>query len=107
MTKQLFIPEKIKVGYQERSDTYTKRLAYVTYYDQKGKLRKEKSWKTWCTLEDQYHKPFDYDTRTYGEETLQKKGLGFDDLVSSKPSLFTKCVCWVTRQQYYTPTISY
>ncbi len=47
MKTQLFIPEKIKVGYQERSDTYTKRLAYVIYYDNKGKLRKETSWKGW------------------------------------------------------------
>lgn len=46
--QKLFIPTKIKVGYQERSDTYTKRLAYVIYYDQLGKLRKEASWKSWC-----------------------------------------------------------
>lgn len=43
----LFIPEKIKVGFQERSDTYTKRLGYITYYDEKGKLRKETSWQRW------------------------------------------------------------
>jgi hypothetical protein len=52
MDTKIFIPQKIKVGYQERSDTYTKRLAYVIYYDQKGKLRKEASWKSWCELED-------------------------------------------------------
>ena len=39
--------KKIKVGFQERSDTFTKKLAYVIYYDQKGKLRKEKSWNSW------------------------------------------------------------
>lgn len=43
----IYIPEKIKVGYQNRSDTYTKKLAYVIYYDEKGKLRKEKSWNGW------------------------------------------------------------
>lgn len=43
-----FIPKKIKVGYQNRDDTYTKKLAYVIYYDEKGKLRKETSWKGWC-----------------------------------------------------------
>lgn len=48
MTQQLFIPDKIKVGYQKRSDTYTGKLAYVIYYDKQGKLRKEKSWKSWC-----------------------------------------------------------
>ena len=35
----IYIPEKIKVGYQNRNDTYTKKLAYVIYYDEKGKLR--------------------------------------------------------------------
>jgi hypothetical protein len=44
---QIFIPKKLKVGYQKRSDTYSKKLAYVTYYDQKNKLRKEGSWKGW------------------------------------------------------------
>lgn len=43
----LFIPKKIRVGYQNRPDTYTKRLAYVIYYDNKGKIRKEVSWKSW------------------------------------------------------------
>lgn len=47
MNTQLFIPDKIKVGYQERQDTYTKRLAYVVYYDNKGVLRKENSWRGW------------------------------------------------------------
>ncbi len=47
MKSKLFIPEKLKVGYQERSDTYTKKLAYVIYYDSKGVLRKEKSWESW------------------------------------------------------------
>lgn len=44
---QLLIPEKIKVGYQERGDTYTARLGYVIYYDHKGVLRKEKSLQGW------------------------------------------------------------
>jgi hypothetical protein len=48
MNDQLFIPTKIKVGYQKRDDTYTKKLAYVIYYDAKGVLRKEKSWLGWC-----------------------------------------------------------
>lgn len=43
----LFIPTKLNVGYQKRTDTYTDKLAYVIYYDEKGKLRKEKSWQTW------------------------------------------------------------
>lgn len=46
--QQLLIPAKIKVGFQERDDTYTKKLGYVIYYDMKGKIRKEKSWLSWC-----------------------------------------------------------
>jgi len=44
---QLKIPKKIVVGYQNRPDTYTGKLAYVTYLDEKGKLRKERSWNGW------------------------------------------------------------
>lgn len=47
MNAQLFIPTKIKVGYNERSDTYSDLLGYVIYYDEKGKLRKEPSWRGW------------------------------------------------------------
>lgn len=47
MQEKLFIPKKIKVGFQHRDDTYTKRLAYIIYYDEKGKLRKQTSWEGW------------------------------------------------------------
>lgn len=47
MKSNIFIPKTINVGYQNRSDTYTKKLAYVIYYDEKGKLRKEASWQSW------------------------------------------------------------
>ncbi len=43
----MFIPRKINVGFQERSDTYSGKLAYVIYYDEKNKLRKEGSWNSW------------------------------------------------------------
>lgn len=46
MTK-LFIPTKIKVGFQKRSDTFTGQLAYIIYYDEKGVLRKQTSWDGW------------------------------------------------------------
>mgnify|MGYP003293415702 CR=1 FL=1 len=42
MATNIFIPKKIKVGFQTREDTYTKKLAYVIYYDTQGKLRKDK-----------------------------------------------------------------
>ena len=41
------IPDKINVGYQNRSGTYTGKLAYVIYFDHKGVLRKENSWNGW------------------------------------------------------------
>lgn len=47
MKTNLFIPEQINVGYQNREDTYTKRLAYIVYFDETGKLRKEPSWNSW------------------------------------------------------------
>lgn len=47
MKSSLFVPDKINVGYQERGGTYTGKLAYVIYFDQKGKLRKETSWNSW------------------------------------------------------------
>ena len=47
MKSSIFIPKTINVGYQNRSGTYTGKLAYVIYYDEKGKLRKEASWNSW------------------------------------------------------------
>lgn len=41
------IPEKINVGFVNRQGTYTGKLAYIIYYDNKGKLRKETSWNNW------------------------------------------------------------
>jgi len=46
-SNKMNIPETISVGYQERKDTYTGKLAYVIYTDAKGVLRKEKSWDSW------------------------------------------------------------
>lgn len=46
MNKNIFIPEKLKVGFQERTDTYTKKLGYVIYQKDK-KWRKEPSWNNW------------------------------------------------------------
>jgi hypothetical protein len=44
---KMFVPKTINVGYQKRSDTYTGKLAYVIYTDEKGVLRKEASWQSW------------------------------------------------------------
>lgn len=45
---KLYIPKTLNVGYQERSGTYTGKLAYVVYTDDKGVVRKETSWRGWC-----------------------------------------------------------
>lgn len=42
----IFIPQKLKIGFNNRDDTYTKKLAYIIYYDHTGKLRKQISWVT-------------------------------------------------------------
>ena len=47
MKSNIFIPKKINVGFQEREDTYTGKLSYIIYFDEKGKLRKEASWNSW------------------------------------------------------------
>ena len=38
MNEKIFLPEKITVGYQKRSDTYTKSLGYVIYTDKKVEI---------------------------------------------------------------------
>lgn len=43
----IFLPKVVKVGFQNRKDTYTGKLAYLIYYDEANKLRKEKSWENW------------------------------------------------------------
>lgn len=47
MNSQLYIPEKLKIGFQKRNDTYNGKLGYVIYYDQVGILRKEAGWNGW------------------------------------------------------------
>lgn len=47
MQEHMNIPSQLHVGFQERSDTYTGKLGYVIYTDEKGKRRKEGSWEGW------------------------------------------------------------
>src|SRR5574343_653436 len=47
MKNNLYIPKKLKIGFQNRQDTFTGKLAYIIYYDNEGVLRKEKSWNNW------------------------------------------------------------
>jgi len=75
MKNNIFIPQKIKVGFQERADTYTKKLAYVVYYDQRGKLRKEISWEGW---RDEKIEPQDFDNIPMSGFVLNKKVGGYE-----------------------------
>lgn len=73
MTNQkLNIPKTIHVGYQNRSDTYTKKLAYVIYTDEKKKKRKETSWNSW---RDNKIDPNDFDNEPTSGFVLNK-GVG-------------------------------
>ena len=74
MKTNIFLPKKIKVGFQTRNDTYTKKLAYVIYYDQKGKLRKETSWEGW---RDKKIDPEEYDNEPTTGFVLNKKVGGY------------------------------
>lgn len=47
MQNNLFIPKKITVGFSKRPDTYTGKLAFIVYKDEKGNLKKEKSFEGW------------------------------------------------------------
>jgi hypothetical protein len=75
MKSNIFIPKRINVGYQNRSDTYTKKLAYVIYYDEKGKLRKETSWNSW---RDDKIEPQEFDNEPTSGFVLNKKVGDYD-----------------------------
>ena len=70
MNNNIFIPKTIKIGYQNRKDTYTGKLAYIIYTDEKGKLRKERSWDSW---RDQKIEPSDFNNEPISGFVLNKK----------------------------------
>ena len=70
MKANIFIPKEIKVGFQERDSTYTKKLAYVIYYDLQNKLRKEASWQSW---RDEKIEPKDFENVPTSGFVLNKK----------------------------------
>jgi len=47
MNSKLYIPKTIMVGFQERYGTFTGKLAYIVYVDDKGVHRKKPSWDSW------------------------------------------------------------
>lgn len=71
-TDKLFIPSRIKVGFQKREGTYTGKLAYIVYFDQKNVLRKERSWNAW---RDHKIEPLEYDNEPT-EGFVLNKGVG-------------------------------
>ena len=68
---QLYIPSRIKVGFNARNDCFTGRLAYVIYY-RDGKLRKETSWESW---RDKKIDPVEHDN-TPTDGFVLNKGVG-------------------------------
>lgn len=58
MNKKVYIPSKVKIGFQEREDTYSGILAYLIYYDAKGQLRKKSSWENWCWIPGKPQRPW-------------------------------------------------
>jgi hypothetical protein len=71
--QQLFIPDKLKVGFDKRDDTYTGKLAYVIYW-RGTKLCKEKSWEGW---RDKKIKPVEHDNAPTEGFVLNKKVGGY------------------------------
>lgn len=47
MTKKLFIPSNLEIGFQHRHDTMDSKLAYITYKKEDNSIFKEKSWNSW------------------------------------------------------------
>lgn len=80
----LFLPRRIKVGFQNRGDTYTGQLAYIIYFDEKNKLRKEASWDSW---RDHKIEPREFDNEPMEGFVLNKKVGG-------------TCWSWNYRQTY-------
>jgi hypothetical protein len=74
VNNNIFVPEKINVGFRNRNDTYTKKLAYVIYYDQKGVLRKENSWNSW---RDKTIEPKEFQNTPTSGFVLNKKAGGY------------------------------
>ena len=85
MKSNVFIPKTLKVGYQKRGDTYSGKLAYIIYIDEKGKVRKETSWNSW---RDKGIQPNDYPNEPISGFVLNKKVGG------------VSCDGWNPRQTY-------
>lgn len=65
----VFIAPRIKVGFQNREGTFTGKLAYIIYFDDKGQLRKSKSWESW---RDKSIQPEEFDNKPIDGFTINK-----------------------------------
>jgi len=74
VSTKMMIPKTLSIGYQKRADTYTGKLAYVIYTDDKGVLRKAKSWESW---RDKKIDPDHYDNTPRSGFVLNKKVGGY------------------------------
>ena len=66
MNNKIFLPKKIKVGFNKRKDTYTGLLGYVIYFDGK-KWRKEYSWENWRQKVTDTRREYNYEEKRYVE----------------------------------------
>lgn len=74
MNSNIFMPKTITAGFQKRYGTYTGQLAYIIYTDEKGVLRKEKSWNSW---RDEEIEPLTFDNVPTSGFVLNKKAGGY------------------------------
>lgn len=99
--KDYFIPNQIKAAFQNREDTLTGRLSYLTFIDRKGKLKSSCSWTSWGELPDETieNKPVsgfilgNYLTRGIGTKNLSywvqlSDPRGFDIEISIKNFMY-------------------
>lgn len=43
----IMLPEKLKVGFQKRADTYNGKLAFITYFNMDGSVKNERTFENW------------------------------------------------------------
>ena len=89
--ERLNIPKQLKVGYQKRCDTYSEKLAYVTYINKKGEIAKQISWDGW---RDKEITPDDFENVPTEGFVLNKRAGGYKSGWNFRQ---TKCRVWDPR----------
>ncbi|AOZ62157.1 hypothetical protein QCM8_239 [Bacillus phage QCM8] len=74
MKTSLKVPDKLKVGFKPKHDTYDGNLSYIIYWDEKGVLRKETSWQSW---RDKKIDPMEVENVPTSGFVLNKKAGGY------------------------------